>query len=131
MTKYPITCINCESYLGEFESDEEVKAEGHRILDMSGCEASVMCNDCGEPHTPKTYKFATFTSFRSGGHNIEVQKYLEEVIAIIQNIITEGECQLIGITVEQAIERVSYLKIGDNTLFEFSDSTWVVVQRLG
>lgn len=49
MTKYPITCIYCEEYLGEFESDDEVREEGHIILDMSGDEASVMCASCNKP----------------------------------------------------------------------------------
>lgn len=50
-TKYPITCIRCESYLGEFSSDEEVRAEGHRIVDMSLDEASVICAECEGRYT--------------------------------------------------------------------------------
>lgn len=49
MTKYPITCIQCEDYLGDFSSDQEVKEEGHIILDMSGDEATVMCVTCNNP----------------------------------------------------------------------------------
>ena len=75
-------------------------------------------------------KYATFTSFRSGEHNIALQDHLEEVTGIISITMSEGECELLGITMTEVIELVSYLEPGDNTWIEFDDSTWMTIQRM-
>ena len=48
--KYPITCMVCEDYLGEYENVEQIKSEGHIILEDTGCvsEAGVQCKRCAK-----------------------------------------------------------------------------------
>lgn len=51
--KYPITCIRCQSYLGEYSSNQEVEDAGHYIADdptdVSGL--AVICVECEERYS--------------------------------------------------------------------------------
>lgn len=46
--KYPITCIECETYLGTYTNIDTIKDDGHIILEDTGhvSETTVMCKDC-------------------------------------------------------------------------------------
>lgn len=48
MIKYPITCIDCEKYLGDYYDIENIKADKHVILEDTGhvSEATVECRTC-------------------------------------------------------------------------------------
>ena len=75
-------------------------------------------------------QYASFTSFRSGEHNIALLEELLDVRNIIEQTREEGECRLVDGNIRSVMARVKNLGVGDNMWIEFDDSTWMTIQRV-